>query len=467
MADEIQNAEAPADVCPKSDDAPPILTPIAAQFDRTDCWSFAITTALAFAVNWFTLAPNVTLEDSGIFSVGAMYGGVPSPPGYPVWTIYSWLFVKLLPFSNIAWRVAVGSAVASALACGLVAMMVSHSGRILFDGTPAFSRLTLREQNLLRDVCGYVAGLVLGCSGTVWDQAVIVEIRGLSLLLFVGVLCFLMCWFFEPSRKRFLYGAFFLFGMLLTNSQELIVALPGLVCAVMLADAKIGRDVSLFVVPLTTLATALNQYGVWITFPAKLNWPMLAAFLAMVLIGVALAVKTRRVGTEWKCALPCGLCLLLGLAFYFYPPIASMTNPPVNWSYPRTAEGFIHMVSRGQFNKVYPTEDFGTFANQLWWFAQMIGKQFGWPYLVFAVLPIAFVQQFRPNGRRWLLALLAILLCVGLLLLAMLNPPPDRQAHELIELYFASSHVILAVWLGLGLMMTGARMARPVEKTSP
>jgi len=204
MADEVQNATAPTDVCAKPNDAPPILTPVAARLDRTDWWSFFITTTLAFSTYLLTLAPDVTLEFSGILSTGAMYAGVPHPPGYPLWTIYSWLFTKLLPFSNIAWRVAVGSAVASALACGVVAMMVSHGGRSLFYGTPAFSQLKPRERNLLRGVCGYVAGMVLGCSGTVWDQAVIVEIRGLSLLLFVTIMHLLMRWLFEPGRKWFL-----------------------------------------------------------------------------------------------------------------------------------------------------------------------------------------------------------------------------------------------------------------------
>jgi hypothetical protein len=74
-------------------------------FQRTDWLSFAIATALVLAVYLWTLAPDVTLEDSGSFSVAAQYAGVPQVPGFPVWTVYGWLFTKLLPFSNIAWRV--------------------------------------------------------------------------------------------------------------------------------------------------------------------------------------------------------------------------------------------------------------------------------------------------------------------------------------------------------------------------
>src|SRR6185436_14121290 len=106
----------------------------------------------------------------------------------------------------------------------------------------------------------------------------------------------------------------------------------------MLADKRMGRDLSLFVLPLTVFATGLNQSSVWIYY-ARINWPMLWEFLVVLLVGIVLVVMTRRVGTEWKCALGCALGLLLGLAFYFYLPLASMTNPPVNWSYPRTVEG--------------------------------------------------------------------------------------------------------------------------------
>ncbi len=44
----------------------------------------------------------------------------------------------------------------------------------------------------------------------------------------------------------------------------------------------------------------------------------------------------------------------LGAAFYGYMPLASETNPPMNWGYPKTWEGFKHAVSRGQYEKIVP-----------------------------------------------------------------------------------------------------------------
>src|SRR5436190_2983202 len=148
MADQIQNSGTP--------------NGLSTRLDRADWLSFAVTTLFALIGYLLTLAPEVTLEDSGILTTSAMYGGVGPPQGYPVWTIYSWLFIKLLPLSNPAWRVAVGSAVAGALSCGFVALMVSRTGKIFLDGTPAFAQLASRDRNLIRGVSGYVAGLALG-----------------------------------------------------------------------------------------------------------------------------------------------------------------------------------------------------------------------------------------------------------------------------------------------------------------
>src|SRR5262245_45669579 len=138
-------------------------------YQRTDWSSFWMTTALVLPVYLFTLAPDVTLGFSGIFSTGAMYAGVSHPPGYPLWTIYAWLFTVLLPWLNIAWRVAVSSAVAGALACGVIALMVSRGGAAIVEGIPGFRRLQPKEESRLRAVAGCVAGMAFGFDGGFWS----------------------------------------------------------------------------------------------------------------------------------------------------------------------------------------------------------------------------------------------------------------------------------------------------------
>src|SRR3954468_7892085 len=109
----------------------PVTPPL---FRKIDWVSFGLTTLLCFIGYYITLAPDLTLEDCGELAVGSFYAGVPHPPGYPVWTIYTWLFTQFLPISNIAFRVAVSSAVAGALGCGFIALMVSRGSSMMIEG---------------------------------------------------------------------------------------------------------------------------------------------------------------------------------------------------------------------------------------------------------------------------------------------------------------------------------------------
>jgi len=188
---------------------------------------------------------------------------------------------------------------------------------------------------------------------------------------------------------------------------------------------------------------------------------LMIAFLLTAVAAVVAIITTRRIGSEWKSAALCGLSLLLGLGFYFYLPIASMTNPPMNWGYPRSVTGFFHVVDRGQFERASPTNNVGSFIAQLWLLVKETGKSLGWCYLVFTVLPFCFLRSTARSARKWMLGLAALFVCVGPLMVAMLNPSADRQSLELIEPYFSAMYVVLTVWTGLGLMVFASIVAKP------
>src|SRR5215475_9254512 len=99
----------------------PPAGPVAPLFRRIDWLAFLLAFGVVWVIYFLTLAPELTLEDSGELVTGSYYAGIPHPPGYPVWTIYSWLWTVLVPVGNYAWRVGVGEAFAGALACGLLA----------------------------------------------------------------------------------------------------------------------------------------------------------------------------------------------------------------------------------------------------------------------------------------------------------------------------------------------------------
>src|SRR6187401_3275575 len=131
---------------PVTKGAAPAIPKTPPLFRRIDWISFAVTTLLVFIGYYLTLAPDLTLEDSGELAVGSFYAGVPHPPGYPVWTLYTWLFTVLVPFSNIAWRVALSSAVAGALSCGLIALMVSRGSSMIIEGIAELKTIDRRRE---------------------------------------------------------------------------------------------------------------------------------------------------------------------------------------------------------------------------------------------------------------------------------------------------------------------------------
>jgi len=127
-------APSPKSPAPVKPPAPP-TQPRKTRLFRNKHWiAFGLTTLLVFIGYYLTLAPDLTLEDSGELAVGSFYAGVPHPPGYPVWTIFTWLFTVIFPFSNVAWRVALASAVSGAVACGLVGLLVSRGSSLVLEG---------------------------------------------------------------------------------------------------------------------------------------------------------------------------------------------------------------------------------------------------------------------------------------------------------------------------------------------
>ena len=201
--------------------------PLTRLFRPVDWLTFVVVTVVMFATYLLTISPQLTLEDSGELAVGSMYAGVPHPPGYPVWTLYSWFFTVILPFSNMAWRVAVSSAFAGALSVGIIGMLVSRGSSLIVEGIAEFRAIERKWENPLCLISGLVSGLLLGFNGFIWSQSVIVEVYTLAVLTFAGVLVCLFRWTYSPGRLRYLYGAFFLFGLCERGTRLCPVALVG------------------------------------------------------------------------------------------------------------------------------------------------------------------------------------------------------------------------------------------------
>src|SRR6516162_1334895 len=150
---------------PPKPPAVPRFGRVAPLFRRTDWLTFLITFGVVWIGSYLTLAPELTLEDSGELATGSFYAGIPHPPGYPVWTIYTWLWTVLLPIKSVAWRVALGEATSGAVAAGLLALLASRGSGLLIRGIDGLKQLPSRAENLICLLSGFVAGTLLGFNG--------------------------------------------------------------------------------------------------------------------------------------------------------------------------------------------------------------------------------------------------------------------------------------------------------------
>jgi hypothetical protein len=428
-----------------------------APFTSGEDWlAFVLTAFVAFAVYVFTLAPEVTLGFSGVFSTGAMHGGVAHPPGYPVWTCYAWMFTKLIPVGSIAWRVGMSSAVATALACGLIAMLVSIEGAIWLKALAPDGQLTRRARAATRVVSGCTGGLVFGFSGPVWQRAVLADAWAMTLLLLVLFLFLMRRWAHSPRRNGLLFAAMMTYGMGLTNSQSLAVLAPAIPWLALAARRDVARE--LFLVTGIALAWVVvracrDGLFLYVYVPAGGDFWLVWVSMAAVSLGAAaiLIGKSRAALTEWKALIGSSTALIAGLVFYLYMPIASMTNPPINWGYARTEAGFVHTLTRGQYERVRPTQGAGDWIRQLGAFALETDKKFGAVCLLpILSLPWAW-RRLRGSQRAWMVGLAACFCCLGPVLIAVLNPATSRGDRDLIGVFDSLSYVVLALWLGYGI----------------
>ena len=198
----------------------------------------------------------------------------------------------------------------------------------------------------------------------------------------------------------------------------------------------------------------------------------------------------------------------LGVSFYAYMPIVSdLRNPPMNWGYPRTWEGFKHAIQRGQYEAIgVPSfKSVGEFLNfmggQMNHYFDDLKVQFTDALLYFAALPFltplllvpkAIVRHMDRKGEevdakvrgwadaaagfirnqkpfwQWMGAAAACFFMMSFLLILLANVKGDVQDGFIQKVKFISSHAMIALWIGYGLVLAGAaavRFARGSAKT--
>ncbi len=228
-------------------------------FRPVDWTAFWGATAISFAVYFLTLGPSVGLEDSGELATAGDHLGVPHPPGYPFWTMCSWVFCRIFSWVTYmgqptpAWAISCLSAVFGAFAAGCTAMLITRSANDMLDGiSPGDGR-----NRAAALAAGLGGSLVFAFSPVEWSQSTIVEIYSLNALFLMAVLLLSYRWMRKPSDK-ILWLTAFIFGLGLTNYQVLLLAAVPLAIIMLLRNIRLFRDFAAILIPVVLTALVLG-----------------------------------------------------------------------------------------------------------------------------------------------------------------------------------------------------------------
>lgn len=154
--------------------------------------------------------------DGGDFLSAILTRGIPHPSGYPTYILLGQLF-QLLPFSTPYFRIALLSAISSALASGLLFIILLR----------IFTDINQRIKTFVAVITAFSWGL----NSLTWSQSVIVEVHGLQ-MLFVILTLFWCLEILQIKSKITGYRFYILIllsvglGLGLGNHLTLILMLP-------------------------------------------------------------------------------------------------------------------------------------------------------------------------------------------------------------------------------------------------
>ena len=180
-------------------------------------------------------------------------------------------------------------------------------------------------------------------------------------------------------------------------------------------------------------------------------WPIAWNFILLALVWATLPNGRSVAGAAFFAQ--------LGVSFYAYMPVVSdLRNPPMNWGYPRTWEGFKHAIQRGQYEAIgFQIPKFEVILN----YFEDVRVQFTDLLIPFALVPFAaghwiVKKENRKAFWQWMIPALVCFLLMSFLLIALANVKGDLQDGFIQKVKFISSHAMLALWIGYGLVFAAA-----------
>ncbi len=435
---------------------------------RADLWCALACACTAWAVYGYTLAPSVTMEDSGEFITAAAHLGVPHPPGYPLWTMLAWLCVKLLPFGNWAWRVNCLSAACGGAAVGMLALLIGASSRRFLASITSDPRA-----RALPHLAAWTGSLVLALSESMWSQAVIAEVYTLNALILCSSLLVFYLWMHDTGRRRWLVLLALLLALGMSNHHTLFFVFPAFFIGVWLARRDFFFD---FLAAICFVSASVLGVFAWLSedeLLIRIGWRLGIAAVALPLLWAFL--NRRR--PDLRLVSGIFVATWIGLLVYCYMPLASMTNPPMNWGFASEKRGFFHAVNRGQYSdnlaatikniagpvigcaptpdgredKRQPSDPLPIkLAKQAGHYFGSLEKNISLPLSLLVLCVLPFWAFFGQKESSWLWFTLAAFVGMAFFQMAVMGTSTDSQAGWVGRTFFLQSHCTFALWIGYG-----------------
>ena len=411
--------------------------------------------AVLLAVYAATLAPSVTFWDAGEFIAAAHSLGIPHPPGTPLFVIALNAWARL--WSALPFAVATNSfsAVCTAAAAALTALVVARGTRV--------------------PVAAFAAAIAAGAMSTVWQNATETEVYAASLLLSVASIASAEMAGRTGGRRWVLLAAYLL-ALAVPVHLSALVSAP---VVILLAADRLEGGVN-WNAALTLLGVTVAVAGVGRVSAALVVTGVVLVIGATIARGVARPI-------EWKTPAAALVLTIVASTALAYLIVRAAHDPAINQGNPRTLSQLAYVVGRKQYAVpgMWPREapvwlQIGNwFEYADWQFALVLGPTViptvarVVATLVFAALGVVGSAWHRRTDPRTWRAVGLLFLCGSLGVIAYLNLKAGRSfgwpfisqdaRHEARDrdYFFVLGFWAWGIWAGMGAVALAKRFALP------
>lgn len=412
--------------------------------------------AVLLAVYALTLAPGVTFWDAGEFIAAAHSLGIPHPPGTPLFIIALNVWAKvwrMLPFATATNSF---SAVCTAGAGALTALMFARTTRV--------------------PLAALAAALTAGAMSSVWLNATETEVYAASLFLSIAIIASAEM-AGRTRERRWLVLTAYLLALSVPVHLSALVAAP---VAVLLATDRGGGPPD-WAAGLTILGASVIAAGI-----GRVSPPLVVCG-AVILAGAMFARREPRRVVHWRTPVAAGAVIAIACTALAFLVVRAAHDPAINQGNPRTLHQLAYVVSRRQYAVpgLWPREApvwlqlANWFEYADWQFALALGPTVI-PTIARVVATLAFaaigaygsVWHRRTDRRSWR-AVGLLFVCGSLGVIAYLNLKagrsfgwpfiPEDARHEARDrdYFFVLGFWAWGIWAGLGGVALVRRLGLP------